>query len=190
MNTYVQAPFLPGFGARVELHWSVLLVAAGIMAASFRTPINGAALVAAYFGILYVHELGHAFVARRLGYRPYEIRLSFVHGRVCFEAPRTERDAALIAWGGASAQLAVALPLVLLAQLTNAGSLPVLGPAIAFLGYLSLLIAAVNLAPARGLDGYIAWRLFRNLKLPTRHRPKAPKSVAGSKVIKGPWAGP
>ncbi|MEL1265006.1 hypothetical protein [Pseudoxanthomonas putridarboris] len=190
MKSYIHVPFLPGFGARVELHWSVLLVAACVMAASFHTPINAAALVAAYFGILYLHELGHAFVARRLGYRPYEIRLGFIHGRMSYEAPRNERDASLVAWGGVLAQLAVALPLVVLAEFTNAGSLPVLGPAIAFLGYFSLLIAALNLAPARGLDGHLAWRLLRlpKRKPETRSDPASAKST--QKVVKGPWADP
>jgi hypothetical protein len=57
------------------------------------------------------------------------------------------------------AQLAIALPLVALAQVPTLASSAFAGMLIAAFGYFSLAMVALNLAPARGLDGAKAWRL-------------------------------
>jgi membrane-associated protease RseP (regulator of RpoE activity) len=36
-----------------------------------------------------------------------------------------------------------------------------MGPIIGVLGYLNIFIALMNLAPAHGLDGERAWRIFK-----------------------------
>ena len=64
----------------------------------------------------------------------------------------------LIAWGGVAAQLAVAVPILIVATVFDQQDFGYAAPAIAFLGYVNALIALVNLAPAPGLDGHIAWR--------------------------------
>ena len=107
-----------------------------------------------------VADCGHALMARRLGYDVLSIRLAFCHGACEHEAPHTEADDVLIAWAGVLAQLAVAVPLLVIASIFDKQDLGYAGAAVGLLGYANLLVALVNLAPARGLDGATAWRVL------------------------------
>lgn len=78
------------------------------------------------------------------------IAFGFLHGSCEYDV--------LIAWGGVAAQLAVAIPILIVATVFDRQDFGYAAPAIAILGYLNALIALVNLAPAPGLDGQLAWR--------------------------------
>ena len=112
MKGYVPLGFLRVFGARTHLHWSALLVIGAILAVAIRTPILAAITILSYFGIIFLHEAGHAFVAQRLGYRPFDIYLGFLHGSCVYEAPYNSTHVAIVAWGGVVAQLVIAVPLI------------------------------------------------------------------------------
>lgn len=94
--------------------------------------------------------------------------MAFLHGRCEYEMPDTQFEDALIAWGGVLAQLAIAVPILIVATVFGDRDRGYAGPAVAFLGYVNLLMALVNLTPAEGLDGHLAWRaiplLWRNRK--------------------------
>jgi Zn-dependent protease len=161
MKGYTKLNFLRIFGAPVHLHWSALVVIGGLLAVSFKEPLSAVITICSYFGIILLHEAGHAFFAYRLGCRPLNIYLSFIHGQCVYEAPHCSRNEFVIAWGGVLAQFAVAIPLIALAQFTTiASSQSLMGPVVGFLGYFSIMVAILNLVPARGLDGAIAWRLI------------------------------
>lgn len=162
-------------GARLHVHWSVVAVAVVLLLASKSQPVNAALGICCYFGIILMHEAGHAFVSKKLGYPASAIRLSLIHGTCEYEQPWTLKEDALIAWGGVLVQLAVALPLILLANLTRIGSVPYLGTVVTFLGYYNLLIALFNLIPITGLDGALAWRLVPILFRDVRERAAAKK---------------
>lgn len=147
-------------GARLHVHWSAVALAGVMLGASYRQPVYAIEAIACYFGVILLHEAGHAAMARRLGYRAQDITLSMIHGLCTYDHPDTVREEALIAWGGVLAQLAVALPLVALAQVPAIAALPFAGIPIAAFGYFSLAMAALNLVPARGLDGAKAWGLL------------------------------
>lgn len=147
------------WGAAIYVHWSVLVVIAVIGVVSIKSPIHAAVAIASYLGMIVIHEIGHAFVARRLGYEIYELRIGFCHGCCEHEHPDTELEDAWIAWGGALAQLCVAIPVLVIGALTEDFDLGYAAPMIAFLGYVNLLVALINLAPAEGLDGQRAWRV-------------------------------
>jgi len=164
-------------GARLHLHWSALALAAALLALWIRQPAQALAAVGSYFGVLLLHEMGHAAMARRLGHRATDIRLAFMHGLCEFDAPGTARDDALIAWGGVLAQLAVALPLIALARVPAIAALPGVGILVGAFGYLSLLVALFNLAPAAPLDGAKAWRLVPILLGDRRTRAIARKAT-------------
>jgi Zn-dependent protease len=161
MNRYFRLGSLRVFGAPVYVHWTVLAVSAVLLAYSIKAPFTALAALGSYFGIILLHETGHAYLARRAGARVEAIYLGLFHGMCVHEVPARQRDIYVIAWGGALAQLAVALPLILLANLTPAARWPIIGEVVLYLGYVSLLVAAVNLIPAPGLDGEHAWRLLR-----------------------------
>ena len=157
-RTWLQLGRTRVLGARVYVHWLVIAVAGLLAFMSFKSPIHAAVAIAAYFGVIVIHELGHGLMARRLGYEVASIHIGFLHGRCEFEAPYTERDDVLIAWAGVAAQLAVAVPVLIIATAFEDYDFGYAAPAIAFLGYLNIMIALVNLAPAPGLDGGTAWR--------------------------------
>lgn len=193
MKGCVEINALRVFGARVYLHWSAILVMGVILAFAIRTPLLAVITLGSYFGILFVHEAGHAFFARSLGYQPFGIYLAFLHGRCVIEAPYSRKHESIIAWGGVATQLAIAIPLIVLAQTTSISSIPGFGPVIAFLGYISALVAAFNLAPSAAFDGGKAWALVPILlaerRKPGKHSPAAKprRSRSEGTVTKGPW---
>jgi Zn-dependent protease len=164
-------------GARLHLHWSALALAAALLALWIRQPAQALEAVGSYFGVLLLHEMGHAAMARRLGYRATDIRLAIMHRLCDYDAPDTERDDALIAWGGVLAQLALALPLIALAQVPAVAALPGAGILVGVFGYLSVLVALFNLTPAAPLDGAKAWRLVPILLGARRRRAIARKAT-------------
>ena len=164
-------------GAPVYAHWSVLVAVAVVGFLSFNSPVHAAVAIACYLSIIWIHELGHAYVARRLGYDVLAVRIAFLHGACECEAPRTPWDEVLVAWGGVVAQLLVATAVLLVAVVVGDRDLYYFGPVVAFLGYVNLLIALVNLAPSPGLDGAIAWRIVPLLLRRYRARRGTAKSV-------------
>src|SRR5215471_9489224 len=153
-------------GIPILFHWTVLI---GLPWFAYQTKsVAGTAIsFAAFFVLLFVHELGHAAVAtwRRVDVR--RIELLFLHGSCAHDQPYDEEDDVLIAWGGVAAQF-----VVLLAAL---GYDTLLGPrspythpmTYALLRVLidtNVLIMIVNLIPVAPLDGAKAWRCIPILR--------------------------
>ncbi|HEY0064910.1 MAG TPA: hypothetical protein VGC21_22520 [Telluria sp.] len=122
--------------------------------------LDAVLLITAYLGILLLHEAGHAYVARRQQLRPRHIYIGLMHGRCECDAPSSLKDHAVLAWGGVLAQLAIALPLILLDRFTPLTSILSAGPVVSVFGYFNLLIALFNLIPVPPYDGHIAWKII------------------------------
>ncbi len=147
-------------GTNLHVHWSAVAVAGIMLGAWHRQPELALEAVACYFGLILLHEAGHAAMAQRLGYRATDIHLSALHGLCIHDTPETLREDALVAWGGVLAQLAVAIPVLMLGQVPAISSLPYAGVPLTFFGYYSVVLVVLNLAPIRGLDGDKAWKLL------------------------------
>jgi Zn-dependent protease len=145
-------------GSRVYVHWSVFAVVLLLALVSLRSPIYAAISIASYLAVIVIHETGHAWLARRLGYDVEAIRIGFFHGHCESDAPLTESDHVMIAWGGVLAQFIVAIPILIAAKLSGKPDFGYAGPVVGILGQINVLIAVINLAPAPGLDGHTAWR--------------------------------
>lgn len=158
-RSWWRIPNIRVYGAPVYAHWSVLVAVAVVGFLSFNSPLYAALAILCYLSIIGIHELGHAYVAHRLGYDVVAVRVAFLHGACDCEAPHTAWHDVLVAWGGVVAQLLVAAPVLLIGAMLGARDPLLFGPVLAFLGYVNLLIALVNLAPTPGLDGSVAWRV-------------------------------
>jgi Zn-dependent protease len=153
-------------GVRVGLNWSWLIIfillvwSLGTSYFPSRYPfLTGAAYfwmgVAAailFFGSLLLHELGHAFQARREGMQIDGITLWLFGGVARFKG--------MFPTAGAEFRIAIAGPLVTLglsgAFIVLAALVPstqALHGVLAWVGYVNLLLLVFNLMPALPLDG-------------------------------------
>lgn len=147
-------------GAPILLHWSLAL---GLLA------FGGFAFVPGFWvgftGLILLHELGHAYLVRRLG---FDVEAVVVHGfgGYCSWHGRASRlEHSVIAWGGVLAQ-------ALLLGGTFA-YVQVMGPATSAFGFYlqdawiraNLWIMALNLLPVAPLDGAEAWQIFRAMRV-------------------------
>jgi Zn-dependent protease len=160
MQQYLTLKHFRIFGGEVRIHWAVILTAAYLYWQRAHRPADAITSIVCYFSVILLHEAGHAFVAHRLSYKVRAIELHFAHGLCQFDNPHNRQHHATIAWGGVLAQLLLALPVMVLAQIFPAKGVPIWGTAAYFLGYYSVLLVIINLLPIRPLDGAVAWRLL------------------------------
>ena len=159
-------------GVDTYVHWTVFLVAAIILAGVLRDPGLTLRGLAAYWGVLLIHETGHLIAAQRLECPVFSIELYPIFGFTTFGTPRSRLDHCVIAWAGVLAQAVIAIPLVLWVAVFGYSRFQAVNMLFAILGYFSLASAAFNLLPIRRLDGSIAWGIFPALL--TRRRLKGP----------------
>lgn len=132
--------------------------------ATTRSLLGDFALLLTAFGIVVLHELGHALTARRFGIRTLDITLLPIGGIARLERmPREPRQELLIALAGPAVNVALVLPLYVLLRLSGATTIlqalsldAGTAPAAWFIVRLLLLnvwLAVFNLIPAFPLDG-------------------------------------
>jgi membrane-associated protease RseP (regulator of RpoE activity) len=150
---------MPG-AVPVRVHWSVLLPFPLILyaAGDFAAAIIG---FVSYLALLLLHELGHAWVARRLQVRVFDLRLYVLHGQCVCAEPYRLRERSALAWGGVLAQVVALLFFLGLSYALNRVNLRIpdlLDPVLFVFVAVNIFTAAVNLLPFKPLDGYYAWR--------------------------------
>jgi Zn-dependent protease len=142
-------------GAPIRIHWTFPLGAF-----LFAGPIPAG--WAAFFVVILVHELGHAFFVRRFGLAVVGIDLHGAGGECRYIlGHETSVQRAIIAWGGILAQallLGVGQGLAWLASLAKDSSM---GLTLEMLLVINLYVMLLNAIPCPPLDGWQAWRLFR-----------------------------
>ena len=143
----------------IRFHWSTLLMLVGLIAASGVLGAGLAVLAFAVCTVTLAHELGHAYLARRLGYEVMDIRVFPVFGKCRYDRPYSDYEDAVIAWGGVAAQLLLLLPAAATLALVGNTSYGAINVLLIGLSYFNAVVMACNLAPARGMDGAKAWRL-------------------------------
>jgi len=132
------------------------------------TVLIAATFVVVLFGSVLLHELAHAYVARRLGRRVHEVVLSALGGHTAFaRGSLGPGGSALVAAAGPAVNLALgglllaaAQPLLTGATLTQRAT----GVLVAAMASANLLVAGFNLVPGLPLDGgqllaALVWRV-------------------------------
>jgi Zn-dependent protease len=147
-------------GVKVFAHWSVLLIGAVIMIGALEEPLLAATVLAAYYGVILIHECGHMIAAQHKGCRVWSIELYPIWGITRFSEPYSYFDRCVIAWGGVVAQAIVAVPLLIWTETFGYTRFPAVNAILTILGFFSLSVAVFNLLPIRPLDGAIAWGLL------------------------------
>jgi Zn-dependent protease len=148
------------FGAAIYVHQYVLIASAALIVLALGNWVLAITCLASYVAIIFAHEIGHAAVARCLGYEVTAIRVGLLHGRCEYEHPDSALDASLISWGGVLAQFLIAALVFAVASVLSGSFADHFGPIVIFLGYMNIVIAAMNLTPWAPFDGALAWRIF------------------------------
>jgi Zn-dependent protease len=141
-------------GIPIRLHWS-LPVAAFVLSGFALEPV----LWAGFFGLVSLHELGHAAVARAAGQRVLSVEVTGLGGLCRWQGQATPTQRALIAWGGVFAQVIVLLAALLARGLFGPPSSRALLQLLDVAIYTNLFLIAFNLLPLQPLDGAEAWPL-------------------------------
>lgn len=168
------------FGIRVNLHWSVAVIAVLLGANLWRalTPVAATVGVVAFLVSILVHEFAHALTARRYGVGTESIQLWALGGiaRLKAESP-TARAEGWIAAAGPLASLALAV--LFLGAWWGTGSPGGSGVVLGWLGIINGLIAVFNLLPGAPLDGGRIVKAVRWGRHGNRHRAGREAARAG-----------
>lgn len=171
------------FGIRVNVHWSVLIIAM-LLGASLANLVGFAPAflgVAAFLASILVHEFAHALTARRFGVGTQSIQLWALGGvaRLDRESPTARAEGWIAAAGPiASVLLAVGGVATWWAAGGTAGEsayLAVLG----WLGIINAALALFNLLPGAPLDGGRIVKAVRWGRHGDRHRAAREAGQAG-----------
>lgn len=178
-------------GVPILVHWSVPALALVLLGFGFRHLLVMGAAIAAYVAMLVLHERGHQIVAERRGFKVVAIEIYPLHGSCKYHLPPLWDDA-LIAWGGAAAQLIVAAPLFVFIKVFGTTGFASLDVAILVLATYSPIVALFNLLPISTLDGRkawmivpLGWRKFRDRRKLVAMTPMEAMEEALRKASKG-----
>ena len=124
-----------------------------------REALTGVTLMVAVFGIVVLHELGHALTARRFGIRTRDIILLPIGGVARLERmPERPREELLVALAGPAVNVALAALFFAASALAHhefsPGGLHVVGGSVlAKLAWINVSLAVFNILPAFPMDG-------------------------------------
>lgn len=147
-------------GAPILLHWSLAL---GLLAFGGLSFVPGFWL--GFTGLILLHELGHAYLVRRLGFNVEAVVVHGFGGFCSWHGHASRLEHSVIAWGGVLAQALLLLGTFAYVQ--------VMGPATSAFGFhlqdawirANVYIMALNLLPVAPLDGSEAWQIFRAMRV-------------------------
>ena len=158
-------------GILVRLHWTLILLWLFRLNGYMKEFEGRAALLlfaihaTALLGSILLHELGHAFAARRVGGRADEILLWPLGGLAFCDCPPNWRANLVVAAGGPLVTVLIVGSSALLFQIIDAGRSPYLHAASVVLVQWNLFILFFNLIPLYPMDGgrifhALAWAWF------------------------------
>ncbi|MEZ4295966.1 MAG: M50 family metallopeptidase [Polyangiaceae bacterium] len=141
--------------APIRMHWSAPLGAIAFTGFSF-SPL----LWIGFLGIVIVHELGHAALVWRLGYRVVAVRLHAFGGDCQWSGDPTRIEDAVVAWGGVLAQAVVWIVATVVLSVVGFPASPLLAALAVTATSTNVHMILFNLLPIPPLDGHRAWPLI------------------------------
>jgi Zn-dependent protease len=143
--------------------WVVLGVAATItflIAPGIRAFVEACIVILVLLASVAAHELGHVLMARRLGFHVTTVQLGVLDSATAYEGEhRSAPDRVLCALAGPALSVALAVAFGLVAWVLEAHD-PLAAPFATF-AVLNVVLAAANLIPFRGTDG---WEIVQGLR--------------------------
>lgn len=163
--------YIYGIPVRIDFRWFLVFIALTWLSANsipnslvegyFAKFLLGAVSILVFFVSIFLHELAHAFVARREGIQVLEIMLHPFGGLARLRRePDTPRAEFRIAIAGPLASFAIAFTFLGLWAVFNSAGKNILSPLFLILFLLNLLLAIFNLFPGYPLDGGRVLRAF------------------------------
>lgn len=153
------------FGVGVYVHWTF-----GILVFLFLTGGSGFGLaggllfLAAVFGCVILHELGHSLAARRFGIGTRDITLYPIGGVASLERmPREPMQELVIALAGPAVNVIIAMalfPLVIFTQFLSVE----LAEFLVYVAWANVVLVVFNLLPAFPMDGGRVFRALLSMK--------------------------
>ncbi|WP_144395595.1 hypothetical protein [Pleionea sediminis] len=147
------------FGIQVYIHWTLILSLLVVGVLGFDKPLLGFFIMGT-LTILFIHELGHAFLAHRYNLDVQYISLNIFNGVCVHEEADTEFVNAMIAWGGVFAQVLIAVPVIATHLLLGSNIRDDVEMILLTFGYFNLLLIVLNLLPLKGFDGSLCWKVI------------------------------
>ncbi len=142
-------------GAPVRIHWSIVVGALFFGGLAF-VPV----FWAAFFGLILVHEVGHAVLVRWNGLRVVSVDVHGFGGMCRWTGITSPLQHAGIAWGGVLAQFVVFLMATAVVWVVGRPTGSVGIQLVDVLIDTNLLFMMFNLLPIPPLDGSEAWKFF------------------------------
>ena len=159
-------------GIRVEIHVTFLLfigyvaVSQGLLTGNAADAIANVALLLSIFGCVLLHELGHAFSARRYGIRTRDIVLLPIGGVARLERmPDKPQQEIVVALAGPAVNVVIAAALWLVIGRPPDPS-AIGSEILPALFWVNVVMVAFNLIPAFPMDGGRVLRALLALRLP------------------------
>lgn len=142
-------------GTPVRVHWTTP-IGLFLFSRLSLNPLHWASVLLLFV----VHELGHAYLARRHRLRVVSIDLTGIGGSCRVVGDPTVAEAATVAWGGVLAQAGVLVIALAARAVLHFATLHLVDGVFDTLITDNLLLIVLNLLPIAPLDGALAWRLF------------------------------
>ncbi len=182
-------------GIELRLHWTFLLLVAGIFAfylfqgSTVAGALIGVALILAVFGCVVLHELGHALMARRFDVPTRDITLYPIGGVARLQRiPEEPMLEFWIAIAGPAVNVAIAAVLLLVLIVTGGSLSPQaftdpMHNIAGTLMWLNLILAGFNMLPAFPMDGGRVLRSLLAVRMDYAHATQIAANVGQGMAI-------
>ena len=171
------------FGIKVNVHWSVLIIAV-LLASSLASrigPLPAVVGVVLFLGSILVHEFAHALTARRFDVGTMSIQLWALGGvaRLDRPAPTARAEGWIAAAGPIASVVLGGVAVAVWSVSTATGTSGELVAVIGWIGLVNAALAGFNLLPGAPLDGGRIVKAVRWAQHGDRHRAAREAGQAG-----------